>query len=869
MHELAETSTSTRDALAPGVDTEAQACASRRRGGTGRRVWRWVGRLALLALAAVVSGLSLGLWTLRASLPIVDGRVSTAVSAEASIARDGAGVVTISGATRDDVAFASGFAHAQDRFFQMDLARRRAAGELAALVGRVALELDRRTRLHRFRALSRDIVTSSLRAEHRALLEAYTAGVNAGLASLQRKPFEYYLLQSEAAPWQPEDSVLVLYSMFLALQNDRGAFESDRGLMHDVLPESVYSFLTSAGGDWDTPLDASRLSTPELPPQNTVNPGVPRAASLARPGQMPTAHTAAQPESPANAPSWVSLFAAPTLGITTELGLEDRLWTPHAGSNNWAVAGSRTASGRALVANDMHLNLSVPHIWYRASLSWGRDAARRTVTGVMLPGAPAIVVGSNTDVAWGFTNSEGDSSDLILLELPPDRSDAYVSADGVRPFTHFTERIAIKGEDDDILDVVWTTWGPVIDEDHRGRRRALRWTAHDPEAVNFDLLDLERASSVADALPIAHRAGVPALNMVVGDRQGSIAWTMAGRIPKRVGCDGQVPRSWASGTCGWQGYLEDAAVPAIVNPPAGFVATANNRIAGGTALEAIGIGRYDEGARARSIVDGLQRVSRATPADMLAVQLDDRALFLDRWRSLAMRTLDRQGTVLSADRQAFRALIETTWTGRASIDSVGYRLVRTFRGAVAEVVLRSLTRDCVAADSRFDPLYSTNYEGPLWKLVTEQPDYLLDSQFTSWHELLLDAVDRAVAAVRVEGEPLERRTWGERNTLRMRHPLSAAIPGISRWLDMPSQPLPGDAHMPRVQGVSHAASERMAVSPGLEHEGYLHMPGGQSGHPWSPHFRDGHDAWATGTSVPLLPGRTEHTLVLEPAPSHP
>jgi penicillin amidase len=153
----------------------------------------------------------------------------------------------------------------------------------------------------------------------------------------------------------------------------------------------------------------------------------------------------------------------------------------------------------------------------------------------------------------------------------------------------------------------------------------------------------------------------------------------------------------------------------------------------------------------------------------------------------------------------------------------------------------------------------------VWKLANERPEHLLDPRFPSWQELLLAAVDQAVSAVRVEGEPLERRTWGERNTLRMRHPLSGAVPGASRWLDMPSEPLPGDAHMPRVQGVSHAASERMAVSPGREAEGYLHMPGGQSGHPWSPHYRDGHAAWVEGKPQSFLPTAGAHALVLEPA----
>lgn len=812
-----------------------------------RRWWRWVRRLLLLGVAVTAAVGAAGVWAFRASLPTLDGRVAAPVTAPTTIARDEYGIVAISGATRRDVAFATGYAHAQDRFFQMDLARRRAAGELAALVGRVALDLDRRTRVHRFRALARTIVASHLPAPYRELVDAYTEGVNAGLASLSRAPFEYDLLRAVPEPWKAEDCILAVHSMFLALQNDRGAFESDRGVMRDVLPEPLAAFLTATGGDWDSPLDGHALPAPAIPQPEDVDLSVPRAAERT-------------PMAPPVGTTGVALD-----GHLSSATLEDRVSPLHAGSNNWVVSGAHTASGRAIVANDMHLNLSVPHIWYRAALSWNSAAGARTISGVMLPGAPAVVVGSNTDVAWGFTNSEGDWSDLVLLESPPGEVDSYLTPEGIARFEHHEERIAIKGEADETLDVRWTIWGPVIDEDHRGRPRALRWTAHDPEAVNLDLLGMEDARTTAEAVAVAQRSGIPAQNIVIGDSRGSIAWTIAGRIPRRVGCDGSEPRSWATGSCGWQGFLQPSTAPLVMDPPSGWIVTANNRIASGEQLAAIGVGRYDEGARASSIADGLRTLSGAKAVDMLPIQLDDRARFLERWRTLALKVLDEAGVRLTPDREAFRALVDITWTGRASIDSSGYRLVRTFRAAVAEILLSSLTRDCKLADPRFDPLYSTNYEGPIWKLATERPAHLLDSRFTTWQDLLLAAIDQAVAAVRVDGEPLERRTWGERNTLRMRHPLSGAVPWAQSWLDMPSDPLPGDAHMPRVQAVSHAASERLAVSPGLEAEGYLHMPGGQSGHPWSPHYRDSHAAWAAGAPQAFLPGNPRHTLVLEPA----
>jgi penicillin amidase len=307
---------------------------------------------------------------------------------------------------------------------------------------------------------------------------------------------------------------------------------------------------------------------------------------------------------------------------------------PPAGSNNWAVAGAFTADGGALVANDMHLGLQVPNIWYRAALSWPDAAGERRLAGVTLPGTPTLVAGSTGVVAWGFTNTMGDWNDVVVIEVDPADAGIYRTPDGPRRFEPVTETIAVKGAAAATLDVIGTIWGPIIGRDHRGRPLALRWVAHDPEAVNLELWRIESARTVDEALTIAAGVGIPAQNLVVADRSGRIAWGVMGRIPRRAGFDGRLPGSWADGTRRWDGWLEPAEYPRLVDPPSGRLWTANARVVDGAALALIGDDGYDLGARAGQIRDGLMAIERATVADMLRVQLDDRALFLERWRTL-------------------------------------------------------------------------------------------------------------------------------------------------------------------------------------------------------------------------------------------
>lgn len=807
---------------------------------------RRVRRLAMAALLVLLAiGAGSAWWVRRellGSLPLLDGvSALPGLSAPVTVTRDSLGIPSVRGQTREDVARATGFLHGQDRFFQMDLARRRAAGELAALVGRRAVPVDREIRIHRFRSLARRAV-ALMPPDQSRVLAAYVAGINAGLSALAAPPFEYLLLRQQPQPWRDEDSLLVVLSMFVTLQESDGAFESTVATMQDVLPREVFEFLLPAGTEWDTPILGGGLPRAPVPGPDVYDLRRRRSGVL-----------------------------TPTRAVRPR-GNADNAWreTPDAGeaigSNNWAVAGRLTSNGGALVANDMHLGIRVPNTWYRALLAWtAPDGSTRTLVGITLPGVPALVIGSNTDIAWGFTNTYADTSDIVLLETDAARPGEYRTPEGWRAFERFTEAIQIAGEAQETLAVNWTIWGPVLPPDFRGRARAYRWTAHSAERLAGSITPLENAHTVEQAFDEANALGTPAQNLVVADRSGRIGWSIYGSLPRRTGFDGRLPSSWVTAGHGWSGMLEPAQYPRIVNPPDGRLWTANARVVDGDMLASLGDGNWEVGSRARIIRDRLSSRQMFTPRDLLAIQLDSRAEFLERWRQLILDTLTPALTTDAPARQAFRDVVEHGWNGEASPDSSAYRLTRMFRDAVSERVFAFVLAECYQQDPVFDYSNIRRREGPLWALVTERPAHLLDPAYTSWSELLADAIDRVTAQLDDDGAgDLRSRVWSQMNVNAYRHPLSGAVPLLGRWLDMPVRALPGDLYTPRVQWGAIGASERMVVSPGHEAEGIMHMPTGQSGHPLSPFYANSHEAWADGRATPLLPGSTAHTLELIP-----
>jgi penicillin amidase len=529
------------------------------------------------------------------------------------------------------------------------------------------------------------------------------------------------------------------------------------------------------------------------------------------------------------------------------------------GSNNWAIAGSRTASGGALLADDMHLGLSIPNTWYRARLRVGPSL---DLVGATLPGVPTLVVGSNGRIAWGFTNSYGDYSDLVLVERSADGG-SYRSIDGWRPLQRVVETLRSASGASETLELEVTEWGPLLPEAYDGQRVALRWTAHEPAATNLNWLLLERATSVQEALSLAPTIGGPVQNLVVADRAGHIGWTPIGRIPRRgAGYDPTVPSAWDKPDAGWQGWLDPTDYPRIYDPADGQLWTANNRVVGGEALARIGDGAPDRGARAQQIRDRLTRLARATERDMLAIQLDDRALFLAPLRDALLDVLDADALAGQPARAAYRRQLED-WGARAAATSVGYRLVRSTNDELERRVFEALIPEARRrhADVKFRA--PRQFHLPIAELVERRGWRAPAPDHASWRALLLEAVDATLAELATEcAGDLSDCRWGEHNAVTIRHPLSRSLAPLARWLDMPRVPMSGDSDLPHVHGPGFGASQRMAVSPGREHAGLFHMPGGQSGHPLSPFYSVGHEDWVRGLASPLLPGPTLHQLRL-------
>ncbi|MGB1270912.1 MAG: penicillin acylase family protein [Endozoicomonas sp.] len=806
--------------------------------GTPMMTWLRRGFFLLTALLFVVI-LSVFI-LLRQSLPVLDGEVKSSVlQSSVTVKRDKLGVPHIEGSYRNDLAFATGYLHGQERFFQMDLNRRNSAGELSELVGTAALEHDKKQRKHRFRDVA-EVVAQQVSDEQRALLEAYTAGVNRGLGDLAVKPFEYLLLNAEPVPWRNEDTFLSVFSMYMDLNDDEVKLDNLKGYLSRVVPTVVIDFLSPLKTRWDSPIQPGELPLVPTPGEELVNL---RSQPLER--------------------------YADLSGTYQEADLGDSV----IGSNNWAVSGKLTEHGGAIVEDDMHLSHRVPTLWYRARLTYPHpDKPGETVdiTGVTLPGTPIIVVGSNTNVAWGFTNTAGDWVDLVELDI---QGDQYRTPEGLRPLAVWKEVIRVKGQEPVEVDYQGTHWGPVIESAYDKTRYALRWTAHQPEATNVNLLHLELASNIDQAMVIANTSGIPPQNFTTGDREGNIGWTVAGRIPNRSGIDSTYPLPWQKADKNWDGWLPVVEYPRVVNPPTQRIWTANARIASGSDYQKIGNGGYALGPRQMQIRDALMALSSVDESDMLDVALDHRALYMNKWRRLLLATLfdslsDDSGAV-HAGRQRFYELVDNG-AARAATDDVGYRLLREYNDALKLKILSSLGRYflSLSPEARTDVddgfMQKLNHETEMiWRLLDERPMNWLSPEYGTWDELLIETVDEVV--IKLGGvDKLSTATWGERNRADIKHPLSSALPGIGKWLNMPAVPLAGDIWMPRAQKPDKGVSQRMIVAPGREQEAIFHMPGGQSGHPLSPFFKAGYEDWVEGVASSFLPGETKYTLTLKP-----
>ncbi|MCK8130041.1 penicillin acylase family protein [Pseudoalteromonas sp. S1610] len=759
-------------------------------------MFKVIKRLLLIVVVLALGGTAIVYGVLTLSLPTLDGKGrSDAVTQPVKVARDTLGQAVITAATRHDAAYGLGYAHGQDRFFQMDLLRRNAAGELSELFGKAALALDKKMRFHQLRKRSQAILKTLPQAD-KQLLKSYAQGVNEGLAQVGYPSFEYLLTGAEQQPWQSEDSLLVIFSMYLDLQT--ATFERDQALIQiqQQYGAKMVEFLTQPS-QYQAALDGSVLA----PYTQTIP-------------QLPT-----QP-----------LAAIKSITANLEVG-----------SNNWAVTADLTNTQAAMLSDDMHLSMAVPVIWYRAQLNYTHNNQAYQVTGVSLPGAPAIVVGSNNKIAWGFTNGYIDTADWVALT---DSSKTW----------QVNEVITLDNGNDEIYPLTLSEYGPV--KYINNQPYALSWAAHQPYAVDMQLLQLEQAETVDDALNIASNVGIPVQNLMVVDSQGSAAWKHMGGIPART-VPSELAINESEYVATWQ--QNEVIRPFVKNPESGRLWTGNSRVVSAEDNARFGNGGYALGARAMQIRDRLFEKQQFNEGDFYQLQLDNQARFLTPWHSLLLEQLKQQ-----PEHNADYINALDNWQQCACSTSVGYTLVKTYRDELINILFSSIEASLNQQDGTLSYV-KRDLEPAVWQLIKAQPASWVNPQFTNWEQQLQAAFEQTLAQLTAKfGNNIQNWQWGKVNELAIEHPFAKQIPLLSKLLNMPTAPGFGDSYMPAVQKTSFGASQRFIAQPGHLESAILTVPGGQSGHPLSEFYRAGFDEYVEGKHTPLLPQTFMHQIEIVP-----
>ena len=783
----------------------------------------WLKWFALVILALLLAAATAVL-VARASLPRREGEaVVPRLSAPLAIDLDARAVPRIHGASFEDVLRGEGYMHAQERFFQMDLLRRSTAGELAALIGARVLPLDRAQRPFDYRRRAHELL-ARLPAREQVWLAAYTDGVNAGLADLRSRPPEYWLLGSRPDAWRAEDTLLVVLGFYTRLSNN-DVYERPQGVLHAALPEALYEFLTPSTSRFDRPL----VGTEADPTAGYVPVPIPG------PEIVDLRTRSAQSRGPARRVSPPLLSPA---------------------SNQWALAAQRGARGGALLANDPHLELRLPNLFYRTELEWPDGAVR----GVSIPGVPGVLLGATSTLAWGATVSNADQADWVVIDVDARDSSRYVTPEGSEPFRSETFAIEVAGGRPEQLEVETTRWGPVVARDGRGKPLALHATWLDADGLNLGVIDLSFAANVADGVAVLERWAGPSLNWALADSSGDVAWIVNGPLPRRVGFDGARPESWADGSRAWDGELPH---PSVVSPASGAVFTANNRtLPAGPAAEVSRM--WMTPLRASRIAELLAQHSALSERDSLAMQLDTRARGYDQLRDIVLEVVsaDEHDPLLARAREHVRS-----WNGNADLDQPGFRLLYAYYFALLERTLSPLLAPAVDADPAFVYRWPLVDE-PMRRLLDERPPHLLTREYATWPEFLravladtLHAIDEDKSLPGVDAR------WSDVNLLAVAHPFAALPligPALRPWLSLPREPLPGSNLTLRVAMQNYGALIRMDVSPAHPEDGILEMSAGQSGHFLSPNFADQQSDWLAGAPAPFLAGPAVSRIVLVP-----
>ncbi len=833
--------------------------------------------LMLLVILLIAAAIGARLWArhaMREALPQIDGAVSIpGLSAPVAVLRDAHGVPTLRASSIDDVLVAQGFITAQDRLFQMDGIRRHAAGELSEILGSAYLEHDRLQRILGIRDAA-DRALQTLPPDQLHQLELYARGVNAAI-DMQRDhlPIEFRLLHYTPAPWTPRDSLLVGLAMFQDLTN--------------TFPTELNREALAARLDLSLPADTRQQLLADLYPVGSWRDHPPSQTPIDL--TTPVEKIEEIPLDPSQVRLRPTASPADLLALT-EATTPQLCPTCRAGSNEWVVAGSRTATGQPLLANDMHLSHTVPGIWYQAGLETAATATSPAlhVAGVTLPGTPFVIVGHNAHVAWGFTNLGADVQDLYLEHLRGSGSQQeFLTSDGAwRPVLHRPEIIHIRGHADLTLDITLTQHGaiatPILTPllPSETRPISLRWTLFDPANITSPFLAINSAASGPALVGAFAHFGGPAQNLVYADDHGDIGYHALGRIPIR-GSVAQptalspVPTDAASldaPTHEWAGAIPYDQLPQTLNPAGGVLATANSRITPDSYPFPITLDWVDP-YRNERIWKQLSGRSGLTPADMLALQTD---VYSDVDHIIAQRlayAIDHSTAPSKRLHQAADLL--RSWNGAVTADSPAAAITDAARAALWPLLLKpKLVAGPNTRTTEPWRLYTWGERSYAEELLIEHtPDRWLPRQFHSWNDLLSTAVEQGLSAEHAPGN-LANWRYGRQHPVDIEHPLFSAIPTLQQLLGLPTgtgpYPQSGDSSTVKQVSRTFGPSERFTASLANPDQSTLNLVLGQSGNPASPWFLDQFPAWLAGTTYPApfsdaAVGRaTTHTLALTP-----
>lgn len=749
-------------------------------------------------------------FVLRASLPSLDKEFSTQwIKANTTIERDHIGVAKITASSHSDAVFALGYAHGQDRLFQMDLLRRSAAGELSEIVGNIAINVDKKARFHQFRQRAEKIV-KDLPEDQKILLQSYANGVNLAASEYTARPFEYLLTGTDFREWLPEDSLLVSYSMYLDLQGN----QVERDLVNTLLVEEFgYGLLNffNLPSPYQAALDGTIIGG--------ANPDIP---SLNSDSNKTVVNTDVEN------------------GLLTFNSIPEPL---DIGSNNWAVTGNLTDTASAMVSDDMHLGLRVPPIWYRAQLNYQTNGNNTTITGVSLPGTPIIIVGSNGHVAWGFTNANLDNVDWVRLNESTE--------------THVVKEVIKLKNSEEVLEIEMSQYGPV--KTMNGNRYALAWVAHQDYAVNMAIMEMAEANDLVEAFAIAEKVRIPVQNLMLADSQGNAGWRPIGAVAART-----TPTLFAIDEKDYSELwlVQEAKLPTYINPSHGRLWTANARVISADDFLRYGDGGYAVGARGLQIRDRLFEQKRFNEQDFYSIQMDNDARFIMPWHTQLSNLLSTE-----ANRYANDIEILKQWKNCACPESIGYTLARRYRSTVINSLLAPIHNSMQDNNLSLGTALRS-IEPAVWQLLDKEAPSWLPSKFTSYDEFLMASYESTKADLieqyNADANTLEGLEWGNVNKLKVHHPFAGQLGPLASLLNMPEVDGFGDSYMPAVQLPKFGASQRLIVRPGNEDKAILTVPGGQSGHPLSAFFSAGFSDYAEAGNTPLLPGTTIHTINILP-----